>query len=78
MAFSRVSDEHGLDTDVHQRNEELLGLRNRHVVIVYAVEEQRRRLDSRNRANGLMTYMHGGKQYVVIPTNGGYTAMALP
>jgi hypothetical protein len=47
MAFSRVSDEHGLDTDVHQRNEELLGLRNRHVVIVYAVAEQRRRLDSR-------------------------------
>jgi quinoprotein glucose dehydrogenase len=27
---------------------------------------------------GLMTYLHGGKQYVVIPTNGGYTAMALP
>jgi quinoprotein glucose dehydrogenase len=27
---------------------------------------------------GLMTYMHGGKQYVVIPSNGGYTAMALP
>jgi quinoprotein glucose dehydrogenase len=27
---------------------------------------------------GLMTYMHGGKQYVVMPTNGGYTALALP
>ncbi len=27
---------------------------------------------------GLMTYMHGGKQYIVIPTNGGYTAVALP
>jgi quinoprotein glucose dehydrogenase len=27
---------------------------------------------------GLMTYLHGGKQYIVIPTNGGYTAMALP
>ncbi|MEZ5292966.1 MAG: PQQ-binding-like beta-propeller repeat protein [Vicinamibacterales bacterium] len=27
---------------------------------------------------GLMTYMHQGKQYVVIPVNGGYTAMALP
>jgi glucose dehydrogenase len=27
---------------------------------------------------GLMTYLHQGKQYIVIPTNGGYTAMALP
>jgi len=27
---------------------------------------------------GLMTYMHNGKQYIVIPTNGGYTALALP
>jgi quinoprotein glucose dehydrogenase len=27
---------------------------------------------------GLMTYLHQGKQYVVIPINGGYTAMALP
>jgi glucose dehydrogenase len=27
---------------------------------------------------GLMTYMHQGKQYVVMPTNGGYTALALP
>jgi quinoprotein glucose dehydrogenase len=27
---------------------------------------------------GLMTYMHGGKQYVVLPVNGGYTALALP
>lgn len=27
---------------------------------------------------GLMSYMHEGKQYVVIPVNGGYTAMALP
>ncbi|HEX4915692.1 MAG TPA: PQQ-binding-like beta-propeller repeat protein [Vicinamibacterales bacterium] len=27
---------------------------------------------------GLMTYMHQGKQYVVMPVNGGYTAMALP
>lgn len=27
---------------------------------------------------GLMTYLHQGKQYVVIPRNGGYTAMALP
>jgi glucose dehydrogenase len=27
---------------------------------------------------GLMTYLHQGKQYVVIPVNGGYTAMALP
>jgi glucose dehydrogenase len=27
---------------------------------------------------GLMTYMHNGKQYIVIPSNGGYTAMALP
>lgn len=27
---------------------------------------------------GLMTYMHNGKQYIVIPVNGGYTAMALP
>lgn len=27
---------------------------------------------------GLMTYMHQGKQYIVIPMNGGYQAMALP
>jgi quinoprotein glucose dehydrogenase len=27
---------------------------------------------------GLMTYMHQGKQYVIIPVDGGYTAMALP
>jgi quinoprotein glucose dehydrogenase len=27
---------------------------------------------------GLMTYMHAGKQYVVLPVNGGYTALALP
>jgi quinoprotein glucose dehydrogenase len=27
---------------------------------------------------GLMTYLHQGKQYVILPTNGGYTAMALP
>jgi quinoprotein glucose dehydrogenase len=26
---------------------------------------------------GLMTYMHQGKQYVILPVNGGYTAMAL-
>jgi glucose dehydrogenase len=27
---------------------------------------------------GLMTYMHQGKQYVVLPRNGGYTTLALP
>jgi hypothetical protein len=27
---------------------------------------------------GLMTYFHAGKQYVVIPVNGGYTAVSLP
>ena len=27
---------------------------------------------------GLMTYLHQGKQYVVIPVSGGYTAVALP
>jgi glucose dehydrogenase len=27
---------------------------------------------------GLMTYLHQGKQYVVIPRNGGYTVLALP
>ena len=27
---------------------------------------------------GLMTYMHQGKQYVMLPVNGGYTALALP
>jgi quinoprotein glucose dehydrogenase len=26
---------------------------------------------------GLMTYMHAGKQYLVLPVNGGYTALAL-
>jgi glucose dehydrogenase len=27
---------------------------------------------------GLMSYLHNGKQYIVIPTNGGYTAVSLP
>ncbi len=27
---------------------------------------------------GIMTYMHEGKQYVVLPRQGGYTALALP
>jgi quinoprotein glucose dehydrogenase len=27
---------------------------------------------------GLMTYMHAGKQYVVLPVEGGYTALTLP
>ena len=27
---------------------------------------------------GLMTYLHQGKQYIVIPVSGGYTTMALP
>jgi quinoprotein glucose dehydrogenase len=27
---------------------------------------------------GLMTYLHQGKQYVVLPRNGGYTVLALP
>jgi quinoprotein glucose dehydrogenase len=27
---------------------------------------------------GIMTYLHNGKQYVVLPRNGGYTALALP
>jgi quinoprotein glucose dehydrogenase len=27
---------------------------------------------------GLMTYLHEGKQYVILPVNGGYTALALP
>jgi quinoprotein glucose dehydrogenase len=27
---------------------------------------------------GLMTYMHQGKQYVILPVDGGYTAVALP
>ena len=27
---------------------------------------------------GIMTYMHAGKQYIVLPVDGGYTALALP
>ena len=27
---------------------------------------------------GIMTYMHAGKQYIVLPVDGGYTAVALP
>jgi quinoprotein glucose dehydrogenase len=27
---------------------------------------------------GIMTYLHNGKQYVVLPRNGGYTTLALP
>jgi len=26
---------------------------------------------------GLMTYLHQGRQYVIVPVNGGYTALAL-
>jgi quinoprotein glucose dehydrogenase len=29
-------------------------------------------------AYGLMTYLHNGKQYIVMPRNGGYTTLALP
>jgi glucose dehydrogenase len=29
-------------------------------------------------AYGLMTYLHQGKQYVVLPVNGGYATLALP
>jgi quinoprotein glucose dehydrogenase len=29
-------------------------------------------------AYGIMTYMHEGRQYVVLPVNGGYTTLALP
>jgi quinoprotein glucose dehydrogenase len=27
---------------------------------------------------GIMTYMHNGKQYIVLPVTGGYIALALP
>jgi hypothetical protein len=27
---------------------------------------------------GLMTYLHAGKQYIVLPVSGGYTTLALP
>ena len=27
---------------------------------------------------GLMTYVHGGKQYIVMPVTGGYQSLALP
>jgi quinoprotein glucose dehydrogenase len=27
---------------------------------------------------GLMTYLHQGKQYIILPIDGGYTAMNLP
>jgi glucose dehydrogenase len=33
---------------------------------------------SRAGGYGLMSYLHNGKQYIVIPTNGGYTAVSLP
>ncbi len=29
-------------------------------------------------AYGLMTYIHAGKRYIVMPVNGGYTALTLP
>ena len=29
-------------------------------------------------STGLMTYLHQGKQYVILPVDGGYTALALP
>jgi quinoprotein glucose dehydrogenase len=29
-------------------------------------------------AYGIMTYMHEGRQYIVLPVNGGYTTLALP
>ena len=33
---------------------------------------------SRAGGYGLMSYLHNGKQYIVIPQNGGYAAVALP
>jgi glucose dehydrogenase len=33
---------------------------------------------SRAGGYGLMSYLHNGKQYIVIPQNGGYTAVSLP
>ena len=41
-------------------------------------QARRRGVIPRAGGYGLMTYLHNGKQYIVIPTNGGYTALALP
>ena len=43
--FARVADHDRLDADVAQRDVELLRLGDRHVVVVLAVHEHRRRLD---------------------------------
>ena len=34
--------------------------------------------DQRLGGYGLMTYLHQGKQYIVVPKNGGYTTFSLP
>ena len=42
VAFARVADEDGFRADVLQSDEELLGLSNRNVVIIFAVNNERR------------------------------------
>src|SRR5438874_8069539 len=48
VAFARIPDHDRLDTGVLQRDEILLGLGDRHVVVVLAVHEHHRRLDVGN------------------------------
>ena len=48
VAFSRVADEYSFRADVFQSDEELLGLGDRHVVIVFAVNDKRRRMGCRH------------------------------
>ena len=43
MTFPRVADEDGFRADVFQSDEELLGFSDRNVVIIFAVNEERRR-----------------------------------
>src|SRR5213592_2361159 len=47
VTFARVAEHDGLDARVLQRDVELLALCNRHVVVVLAVNEERRRLHLR-------------------------------
>ena len=44
VAFARVADEDGFRADVFQSDEELLGFSDRNVVIIFAVNDERRRV----------------------------------
>ena len=46
VAFAGVADENGFGSDVFECDEELLGFGDRHVVVIFAVEDVGRRMRS--------------------------------